>query len=161
MSVRGAGESVPIVRAAATLVRVWARFYTFGMPRDRRDARRAEIDSDLWELQQDGLGNGVPPAASAAHMLARLVLGMPHDLSWRVEHIDPRDLAAMRLVAAGAVAAVFVMAALWVLPLMRAQTLPTPPPRMAFMPLGAPPPPPPPPPAPPCHPPAFTTGCGP
>jgi hypothetical protein len=154
------------VHIAVALVRGWTRIYTWGMPRPLRDARRAEIESDLWEFQDDSTSaahdrTGLSPAA---HIVMRLLLGMPHDLFWRVEHVDARDLVSARAVVIsvlGAATVAIVMAALWVLPLMLPQVLPTPPARMAFVALPPPPPPPPPPPAPKCRPPALTTGCSP
>jgi hypothetical protein len=38
---------------APALARSWVRLYTSGMPRDLSEERRAEIDADLWEQQQD------------------------------------------------------------------------------------------------------------
>lgn len=173
------------LRFASTAVRAWTRVYTWRMPPPLRDARRREIESDLWEFEQDALARmragddareppqgGVviplPGAARggadlnpAAHVLARLLLGMPHDLSWRIEHVADRDRVSARLVMLGAVTAMIVAAGWWVLPLLRASALPKPAPLAAFMRAPAPPPPPPPPPRPPCRPPAFTTGCGP
>jgi hypothetical protein len=60
---------------AATLVRAWTRLYTVGMPREPRDQRRAEIESDLWESEQQDA-------------IVRLIRGMPADLGWRIEHVD-------------------------------------------------------------------------
>ena len=59
----------------ATLVRAWTRLYTVGMPREWRDQRRAEIESDLWESEQQDA-------------IVRLIRGMPADLGWRIEHLD-------------------------------------------------------------------------
>jgi hypothetical protein len=38
---------------AASLVRSWTWLYTCGLPAAVRDARRAEIESDLWEFFHD------------------------------------------------------------------------------------------------------------
>lgn len=155
------------VRVAAALVRGWTRVYTWGMPPPLRDARCAEIESDLWESQRDAADIAHEPSSvtPAAHILARLLLGIPHDLFWRVEHVDARDLVSARAIVVsvlGAAAVALVMAALWVLPLLLPQVLPTPPARMAFIGVAPPPPPPPPPPpAPKCQPPDLTTGCSP
>jgi hypothetical protein len=56
------------------------------MDRAVRDARRAEIESDLWESHEDLRRRGYPPSLIALHMLARLVLGALADLGWRAEH---------------------------------------------------------------------------
>ena len=37
---------------AVGMTRSWVTLYTSGLPRELRDARRAEIDSDLWEHQR-------------------------------------------------------------------------------------------------------------
>jgi hypothetical protein len=68
---------------ATRLVRAWTRLYTHGLPRAERAARRAEIDSDLWEFEHD-------PAApqggwGATQVLARLLIGIPDDLAWRMD----------------------------------------------------------------------------
>jgi hypothetical protein len=65
------------VRVSDRLARLWVALYTRGLPVDRRDARRAEITSDLWEhLHDDDV---------TASVLRRVLAGVPADLSWRVE----------------------------------------------------------------------------
>jgi uncharacterized protein (TIGR03435 family) len=68
---------------ATALVRGWTRVYTRGLPRAEQAARLAEIDSDLWEFEHD------PDAPQrewvAMHMLARLLIGVPDDLAWRMD----------------------------------------------------------------------------
>jgi uncharacterized protein (TIGR03435 family) len=73
----------PLLRLAITCVRTWTWLYTLGMPTASRERRRAEIESDLWEFQRDADGDDA--LASAAHVLHRLLLGMPDDLGWRLE----------------------------------------------------------------------------
>jgi hypothetical protein len=82
----------PPLRAALALVRGWTCLYTAAMAPALRDARRAEIESDLWEFHEDARRRGYPPSAIGAHMLLRLVLGMPADLFWRAEdaHVPSR-----------------------------------------------------------------------
>ena len=103
-----------LLRTAIALVRAWTRVYTWQMPADEREARRSEIESDLWELQHDAdtrAGTG-----AALHICARLFLGVPDDVLWRVEHVtDARDLLVRRTMALTVVAA-FVTTALWILP---------------------------------------------
>jgi hypothetical protein len=70
-------------RLPLRLARAWVRLYTCGLPVDRRDARRAEITSDVWEHTHDGARNG--SGAVAASVLRRVIAGMPADLAWRVE----------------------------------------------------------------------------
>jgi hypothetical protein len=67
-------------RAAAGVARWWTRLYTAGLPIDLRDARRAEVESDLWESVADG--------APSRHILARVALGIVDDLSWSLTFMD-------------------------------------------------------------------------
>jgi hypothetical protein len=136
---------------ATALVRAWTRAYTWRLEPAVRDTRRAEIDSELWEFQHDPERGAYP----AAHTLARLLIGIPDDLSWRAEHAQARRTptrARLRAVA-WTVATLIVFAALWILPLMTTSVLPPLPdaPRVV---IKAPPPPGPPPP-PPCAPAGF------
>lgn len=73
----------PLLRGAATAVRLWTRLYTSRLPAAVRDARRAEIESDLWQHAHDA-ANGAP-ARIAVQILARLLLGIPDDLGWCLE----------------------------------------------------------------------------
>jgi len=66
------------------MVRVWTCVYTFGLPEDHRVRRQREIESDLWESLND---QDAPVALWA--LLARLILGVPDDLGWRVEQPRP------------------------------------------------------------------------
>jgi uncharacterized protein (TIGR03435 family) len=68
--------------SAASLVRGWARLYTSRLPAGVRERRRAEVESDLWESQQNE--NGRTPAG-ALHVIVRLLLGIPDDLGWWIE----------------------------------------------------------------------------
>jgi hypothetical protein len=130
---------------AAALVRAWTLAYTWRLTPAVRDRRRAEIESDLWEFDNDP-GRGSYPAA---HILVRLLSGIPDDLSWRAEHTAaPRTRIRTGIrVAAWTMATAIIFAALWILPLMTAATLPPLPdkPRVVMK-APAPPPPPPPPP---------------
>ena len=96
-------------------MRTWAWIYTFGLPLDVAARRRAEIESDLWESQHD-------PDAShrrspALIVSTRLLLGLYHDLLWRVEQIVvPREFTFHRIARVAATAA-FLLAGLWVVPL--------------------------------------------
>jgi hypothetical protein len=133
---------------ASALVRAWTHAYTWRLEGSVRDRRRAEIDSELWEFQQD------PDRGkfAAAHVIARLLAGIPDDLSWRAEHVSARrtPLRARLRMAAFAVATLVVIAALYILPLMTADTLPPLPDKPRVR-MKAPPPPPPPP----CAPPGY------
>ena len=67
------------------LTRRWVRFYTAGLPTEVREARRAELESDLWEQEQEQEAGaaGRRPTTTALHVLPRFMLGIPADLSWR------------------------------------------------------------------------------
>jgi hypothetical protein len=75
----------PALTLALAIVRGWTRVYTAGLPAAERDARRAEIDSDLWELHEDARRRHAPPWWIAAHMICRVLLGFGHDIGWRAE----------------------------------------------------------------------------
>lgn len=128
-----------LTAVAVGTVRAWTRLYTWSIPEAARLARRAEIESDLWEFEHDDRrGRSV---SAPLHLLLRLILGIPDDLYWRTIHASFSEKL-FRGVALGAVAVGMLMAWLFVaLP----DKLPTPPPIMAFTPAPPPPPPPPPP----------------
>jgi len=127
----------PLLRAATAAVRGWTAFYTWRLPTALRDARRAEIASDVWEFANDPVR---PPDRSAAlHMLARLLLGVPDDLSWRAAYTPARLRNGMSVALAIGVSA-FVVATVWLFEQVRAHDLPQPPAMMKF--VAAPPPPP-------------------
>ena len=75
--------SAALLRFAVALVRGWTRLYTWRMPPALRDDRRAEIESDLWEFQHDDDANA--GLRAAAHLMARLLTGVPDDLGWSVD----------------------------------------------------------------------------
>src|SRR5688572_8887530 len=138
-------------RLAIRVVRTWTRIYTWGMDPHAREARVAEIESDLWEGVHDG--------DRASEIFARLVLGIVDDLVWRTTHDLIRESSTRRTAALGVivtVATLIAAAALWFIDAAGAAPLPKPPAVMHFVAAPAPPPPPPPPP---CAPPAFTSGC--
>jgi hypothetical protein len=95
--------------SAIAIVRGWTRLYTVRMDPARRNARRAEIDSDLWECHEDARRRGATPTLIALHMLLRLLFGMRHDLCWRAEHADlPRHVMREALWATAIASVVFV-----------------------------------------------------
>jgi hypothetical protein len=90
--------------ALHVLVRVWTRLYTFALPSEIRDRRRAEIESDVWESEHD-------PDVPHHALVLRLMRGMPADLLWRLEVTPSRQHARA---AFGALAGAGVLAfALW------------------------------------------------
>jgi hypothetical protein len=70
---------------AATFARAWVRVYTGGMPSELRYTRRAEIESDLWECQQEYRWQPGSDTDMAAEILLRTVIGIPDDIGWRLE----------------------------------------------------------------------------
>ena len=79
---------------AARLTRTWVGAYTRGIPAEFRDRRREEIDSDLWEQSHHDREQGRASAQTSLEITVRLMLGMPADLSWRLEHASPKRSAA-------------------------------------------------------------------
>ena len=108
-----------VVTLAVGMVRTWVTLYTLGLPRELRDARRAEIDSDLWEHQQIAELTEEPQGETTFHFLTRLLLGIPSDVTWRLEaahsaqserSISVNETRAMRsLVVVGVVVALFLV----------------------------------------------------
>ncbi len=76
--------------AAARLTRAWVGAYTRGVPAELRERRRGEIDSDLWEQSHDDREQGRASAQTSLEITVRLMLGIPADLSWRLEHVSPK-----------------------------------------------------------------------
>ena len=90
----GAGMSSRTLGLAVRLVRLWTRVYTLGMSARVRDARLSEIDCDLWEYQHDA-----DRPVSPIEIFVRLLLGIPDDLLWRLEHAaaaNTHDVAPVR-----------------------------------------------------------------
>ena len=73
-------------RMAACLVRKWVNLYTIGLPIDVKKFRGEEIASDLLEQAQDASGSVSGRRSLRVHILGRLLLGIPDDLFWRMEH---------------------------------------------------------------------------
>jgi len=155
--------TAPLFAVAVAVLRGWIRAYTWRLDPVLRERRRAEIESDLWEFQQDPAGSrGLSPAL---HVLARTLRGVPDDLGWRADNIAVGATWERRVAIVAAAAAAVVVAALWVFTSLQHTELPRPPatPIALYLRttnrLPPPPPPPPPPPAPPCQPPSLTFGC--
>jgi hypothetical protein len=95
---------------AVTIVRTWTRVYTWGAPSTWAEQRCADIESDLWEQQQDpDAGRGLAPAVQ---ILMRLFTGIADDLSWRVEHTTLQDNVLIRRAVTLAVTTV-ALSVLW------------------------------------------------
>ena len=89
---------------SALLVRVWTSLYTFALPFEVRERRRAEIESDLWESAHD-------PDVPRHAVILRLVKGMPADLLWRVEIMPAPEQARAAVWAVGV--ALVLAVAVW------------------------------------------------
>lgn len=72
-----------MVRAAIGVVRLWTKLYTCALPVAVREARRAEIASDVWHSVHDPDRDA--PWRLALLMILRLLLGIRDDLGWRSE----------------------------------------------------------------------------
>jgi len=72
---------------AVGVARTWVRLYTRGLPPDLCEARRAELESDLWEHANEHQHRAV---ATALEIVMRLLTGVPADLSWRLENDSKR-----------------------------------------------------------------------
>jgi hypothetical protein len=68
---------------ATDLTRWWVSVYSRGLPENERTARRAEINSDLWEHTHFAAESGQRPTDTGFEILTRLLLGVPADLTWR------------------------------------------------------------------------------
>ena len=97
----------PALRAAIAAVRAWTTLYTSGLPIEQRDARREEIDSDLWESVNDPASDR---RSLALQIAARLIAGIPDDLGWRSEQAAPAAVRRWRVALTVAAVAIF---ALW------------------------------------------------
>ncbi len=74
-----------IDRHVMRLVRAWARLYTRGLPEEDAGARRAELESDLWEHAHDARLNCRRSAVTALEIVRRLLAGVPADVAWHFE----------------------------------------------------------------------------
>jgi len=74
-----------VISFAIALTRAWTRFYTLGLPAEVRDARRGEIDSDLWEQQRHADEGREGQLSTTLQVLLRLIPGAPADIIWRAE----------------------------------------------------------------------------
>ena len=87
-------------------VRCWTRMYTWRLPPAVRDARREEIESDLWESSHDP---GITQAELVAQTVARLTLGIADDLAWRFAQPTVIGHVTLRSVTAAAVLCILLL----------------------------------------------------
>lgn len=78
----------PLLRLAMAAVRTWTRIYTRHLPPALGDARREEIESDLWASAHDP---DQDDAALPLRICARLLTGIPDDVGWRMEQVNTMD----------------------------------------------------------------------
>ena len=139
------------LRIITSAVRSWTRFYTWRVAPSLREARRAEIESDLWEHFH---ADGRAPTLSL-EIAGRLILGIPDDVRWRIEHVSTNPVSVWRAIA-WSLGTAAVLTCLWVGLTVRPEQPPQPPavPDFSWR-RTRPVPPPPPPPPPPCNPPGI------
>jgi hypothetical protein len=75
---------------APRVVSWWTATYTAGLASSVRNARRAEIASDVWEHREDMVAGGETMLRSAIGIVSRMVRGVPADLLWRVNVEGPK-----------------------------------------------------------------------
>ena len=109
----GAGVSMPASAIVMAMTRRWLRIYTSHAAPHVAEARRAAIESDIWEMQHDAeIGRDLRCAWIA---LGRLVNSIPDDLTWRFENAASEQQVVVRRVLAVSAATVVVLS-LWALP---------------------------------------------
>ena len=84
----GGMSSVAIV--ASRVARYWTAAYTLGLAPQVRDARRAEIASDVWEQHRDIVTEGRSAWRFLGSVFSRIMRGAPADLLWRVNVEGPK-----------------------------------------------------------------------
>jgi hypothetical protein len=74
-----------VLDLAVGMTRAWVALYTLALPRELRNGRRAEIACDLWEQQCLAARRGDPALGTAIEVLARMLLGVISDITWRAQ----------------------------------------------------------------------------
>ena len=72
-----------VVSVALRFVRSWVWLYTLGLAPETRDARRTELDSDLWDQTHATGIHGPGMSGGAYSVLFRCLRGVPANLFWR------------------------------------------------------------------------------
>ncbi|MEO7819862.1 MAG: hypothetical protein ABIS18_12095 [Actinomycetota bacterium] len=80
--------SQPLTSPSEHVARYWVAAYTLGIPPCVRDARRAEVESDMWEQRND------IASESTGGVLARVFGGVLADIAWAIDvrHNQERTL---------------------------------------------------------------------
>jgi hypothetical protein len=89
-SIAAGGGMSGIAVVASRVARGWTAAYTLGLAAEVRDARRAEIASDVWEHHRDIVTEGRPVWTFFGSVFGRIVRGAPADLLWRVNVEGPK-----------------------------------------------------------------------
>ncbi len=71
----------------ARLTELWTRTYTRGLDRPTALTRRGEIAADLHDQLAAARAAGIGPGPVSRAIAARMLLGIPADLSWRHQHL--------------------------------------------------------------------------
>jgi hypothetical protein len=109
----GAGMTVPVSAVVIALTRGWLAVYTAHTPRHLAESRRAEIESDIWEMEHDA---DLTPGLRRNWIVAtRLLAGMPDDLAWRLDNAEVGEQLFVRRVCALTAATLLVLS-LWTVP---------------------------------------------
>src|SRR3954464_7441692 len=87
---------------ASAVTRWWTRVYTIGLRAEVREARLAEIESDLWESMHD-------PDVERPQILPRLAGGLLDDVCWRANHLADESRLMWLTIATGCL----LLAAMW------------------------------------------------
>jgi hypothetical protein len=87
---------------ASAVTRWWTRVYTIGLRAELREARLAEIESDLWESMHD-------PDVERPQILPRLAGGLLDDVCWRANHLADESRIMWLTIATGCL----LLAAMW------------------------------------------------
>lgn len=78
----------PII-GATDAVRVWSKIYTFGLPTELAEARRAEVLSDLHDHVAWAHEHGDDPRATARTIRGRALRGALSDVTWAMSVDTP------------------------------------------------------------------------
>ena len=87
--------STPQRSPAAWVCRRWVWVYTRKLPADHAQRRREEIESDLFEHATEAQRAGVDRLRLDAEVLARVLVGVPADLTWRRATRGPQQRLAL------------------------------------------------------------------
>ncbi|MEX2158776.1 MAG: hypothetical protein WEB04_05165 [Dehalococcoidia bacterium] len=89
-SITAGGGMSGIAVVASRVARGWTAAYTLGLAAQVRDARRAEIASDVWEHHRDIVTEERPMWRFFGSVFGRIVRGAPADVLWRVNVEGPK-----------------------------------------------------------------------